>query len=401
MRILALSEHFWPRFGGTVTYVHKTCEALAALGHEVTLMVPGPRPDCLAEKLLHSLPYAVQWIDAGYPSSSEPPRAARYAFCRIAEKEVLDLCADPALRPDVVHVMFGLFLMEILDTRRLLAKGVMTVATVHNVPPMECARTWRGSPVQERLLERLRLQGVAIKNATRLRRFPYDLYVVPSHPVAVLLRGVVRSSRIEVIGHGVDEELFSLMNRPASRKPKPGEPIRIFTAGGWAPHKRQAVIPDTIDFLAKNGIDVQWELAGPSTRIAGYREAVESRARALGVEEQLVIDGAVERRELAAGYDRANLYVQPSTEEGFCLTALDAAAAGLTVIGCKAGAIPEICDFSGGSVVPSTGRDLGKAIAGFITAGEWNAGRGSVWVRQEMSWSRAAERLEEAIQPQL
>ncbi len=397
MRILALSEHFWPRFGGTVTYVDRTCAALAAQGHEVTLLVPGPRPEGVTESMIEGLPYAVRWIDAGYPSSGEPPRSARYAFCRIAEKEVLSRCADAALRPDVVHVMFGLFLMEVLDTRRLVAHGVMTVVTVHNVPPMECARTWSGSPIQERVLEGVRLKGVALKNASRLRRFHYDLYIVPSHPVAELLRGTIRGHQIEVIGHGVDEDLLSLMNPPASRKPKPEEPMRIFTAGGWAPHKRQALIPDAIDVLVKNGIDVRWEIAGPSTRISGYREAVEARARALGVMEQLEIDGAVDRRDLAAGYDRANLYVQPSTEEGFCLTALDAAAAGLAVIGCKAGAIPEICEFSGGTLAPSTGRDVGEAIAGFMSADRWDTGRGAEWVRDEMSWSRAAERLTEAI----
>lgn len=400
MRILALSEHFWPRFGGTVTYVHKTCEALAAQGHEVELLVPGPRPESVPEEMLEGLTYTLRWIDAGYPPKGEPPRAARYAFCRLAAQEVEDRAADPTRRPDVVHVMFGLFLMEVLDTRRIAGHGIATVATVHNVPPMECARTWEGSPMQERLIERVRLQGVAMKNAGRLRRFPYDLYVVPSRPVATLLRGVLRDPRVEVIGHGVDEELLALMSPPPSRAPEQGVPVRIFTAGGWAPHKRQAVIPEAISHLLKQGIDVRWEIAGPSTRIAGYRDAVEARARVLEVEDRLVIDGAVDRRDLAAGYDRANLYVQPSTEEGFCLTALDAAAAGLAVIGCDAGAIPEICAFSGGKLVPSAGRDLAEAIAGFVKAGGWDAGRGAEWVRSEMSWSRAAERLVDAMQQQ-
>jgi glycosyltransferase involved in cell wall biosynthesis len=398
VRILALSEHFRPRFGGTVTYVHKTCEALAAQGHAVELLVPGPKPDSVPEDMLAGLPYAVRWVDAGYPPEGEPPRAARYAFCRLAAREVETRAADPARRPDVVHVMFGLFLMEVLDTRRLAPHGIATVATVHNVPPMECARTWEGSPARERLIERVRLRGVAVKNAARLRRHPYDLYVVPSRPVAALLRGVLGEPRIEVIGHGVDEELLAQMDPPPSRQPAPDAPVRVFTAGGWAPHKRQAVIPDAIAQLAGKGIDVRWEIAGPSTRIAGYRDAVEAQARALGVADSLLIDGAVERRALAAGYDRANLYVQPSTEEGFCLTALDAAAAGLAVIGCEAGAIPEICAFSGGKTVPSTGRDLAEAIEGFVAAGAWDAGQGSDWVRREMSWSRAAERLADAMQ---
>lgn len=398
MRILALSEHFWPRFGGTATYVHKTCEALSKQGIVVDLLVPGPRPPSVSDGMMSDLPYAVHWIDADYPFSGEPPRSKRYAFCRLAEREVLERCANPASCPDTVHVMFGLFLMEVLDTRRLNRRGIQTVATVHNIPPMECARTWDRSPLKERLLERIRLAGVAQKNAARLRKFPYNLYIVPSPPVAETLRGVLGAAAIEVVGHGVDEDLLTLMNVPADRA-SGGGVARIFTAGGWAPHKRQALIPEIIALLQERGVEVLWETAGPSTRIAGYREAVDESAMQLDVSERLIIDGAVDRQELAACYDRANIYVQPSTEEGYCLTALDAAAAGLPVIGCPAGALPEICSVSGGRVVQSTPAELADAIATFVETDGWIAegARGSDWIRREMSWGRAAERLIEAM----
>lgn len=399
VKILALSEHFWPRFGGTVTYVHKTCEALSRHGISVELLVPGPQPASVTDEMLKGLSYQVHWIDAAYPPTGEPSRATRYAFCRAAEREVLKRCADPETRPNIMHVLFGLFLMEALDTRKFRRLGVSSVTTVHNVPPMECGRTWDGSTLRDQALDRIRLSGVAIKNAARLRRFPYDRYVVPSKPVAQVLSGIVRDAKIEVIGHGIDKQLLALMRPPPSRALKPGDALRIFTAGGWAPHKRQAILPEAIHLLSRRGIDVKWEVAGPSTRVPGYREAVEEMAQRLGVADSLIIDGAVDIKELAAGYDRANLYVQPSTEEGYCLTALDAAAAGLPVIGSPAGAIPEICEISGGRLADSRPAEIADAIASFVENDEWSAGRGrdSHWIRAEMTWDNAAKKLAEVF----
>jgi glycosyltransferase involved in cell wall biosynthesis len=100
-------------------------------------------------------------------------------------------------------------------------------------------------------------------------------------------------------------------------------------------------------------------------------------------------------QELARFYDRANLYVQPSVEEGFCIAALDAAAAGLPVIAFPAGALPEISAASGGRLVASDACDLTEAIIEFGNANNWadDARPAAAKVRAQFCWERASQEL--------
>lgn len=84
MRILAISEHYFPCVGGTVNYLHETLSALARQVVRVELWVPGPHPPNWLPDGLATPPYEVVWVDADYPAQGDPSRAARYAFCQAA-----------------------------------------------------------------------------------------------------------------------------------------------------------------------------------------------------------------------------------------------------------------------------------------------------------------------------
>ena len=390
MRLLAISEHYFPRVGGTVNYVHETLCALAYRGLTVELWVPGPEPKAWLPEGMALPPYAIRWIDAGYPSGGEPTREQRYAFCAQADRLAAESAAGPDC-PDVVHVLFGLFVMEVLDTNRLRTRGVPSIATVHNVPPMECSQVAHDAGLAEKLRETLRLKAVALKNSRRLRQHRYDLYVVPSDQVRELLSPIVRH-HVEVISHGLTGDLQALMAPPNTRVPN-GQ-VRLLTVGGYVPHKRQHLVPAIVDALSAEGIDLRWDVVGPQGRVAGYCDAIAREIGNRGLGSQVTLHSAIPFADLAKLYDRAHLYVQPSIEEGFCLTALDAAAAGLPVIGSPAGALPEIVEASGGRLVESSVEPLARAIASFLRERAWpEAASRSTQVRERFSWARAAEAL--------
>lgn len=370
-------------------YVTHTCSALQAAGADVRLLIPGPKPDGLDP---HSLQFAVEWVDVGYPSSGDPSRAQRYRFCQEANRIVQRSAANGEY--DVCHVLFGLFAIEEIETSALGAHGVAGVATVHNVPPMECGRTWPGDSLQRRIAEPFRLAAVGIKNRSRLRRNAYACYVVPSRRVADALARCVPGGRTSVIAHGLSEDLIALVT-PRYRRPRPGERVRILTVGGWVPHKRQHIIPDAAARLWSTGIAFQWDIAGPAGRLNGYRCAVEASIDASNLRQVVKTHDALGLPALARLYEDADLYVQPSTEEGFCIAALDAAAAGLPVIGSPAGAIPEICEASGGEVVASDPAALAHAISGFIRTRAWttDATGAAHRVREKFNWAQSATEL--------
>lgn len=393
MKLLAISEHYLPRVGGTVSYVHETLSALTRLGVEVELLVPGPEPDGWRPDNA-APPYRVNWIDVGYPSRGDASRTQRYDFCRKANALAVERATSPD-RPDLLHLVFGLFAMEMLDTARLRQAGLPTIATVHNVPPQECRVLLPNAPLASRIREELRLALVGWKNRTRLRSHRYDAVVVPSVQVSEFLAPILKGQPVEIVGHGPTDDLLARMALPASRRPLPGAPLRLLTAGGYAPHKRQHLIPEVAARLRALGLTFEWDVVGPSGRVPGYLDSIALRVVELGLEDQLRLSCAVGRDVLAGLYDDANLYIQPSTEEGFCITALDAAASGLPVIASPAGALARIVQASGGRLVASEPAQLAGVIADFVRAGAWgDVATQAESVRKQFAWDSAARQLQ-------
>ncbi|MGP6088751.1 glycosyltransferase family 4 protein [Antarctobacter jejuensis] len=391
MKLLAISEHYYPRVGGTVNYVHETLCALTALGVEAELLVPGPAPDGWLPKGMTEPPYRITWINAGYPAKGDPTREQRYSFCRQVNELAAQRAEGPG-RPDVLHVLFGLFVMETLETEKLQQFGIPSVASVMNVPPMECRQIAQNAPLQAQMKEALRLKIVTVKNNYRLRRHRYARYFAISPPVGGLLAPIVGAERVKVIGLGPTSELHAQMSPPATRRPE--GPVRLLTVGGYAPHKRQHIIPETATRLRDAGVDFIWEVVGPSGRVRGYFDDIKAETKARGLQDRVVLHDSVPFRDLGSLYDRANIYVQPSTEEGFCLTALDAAAVGMPVIGCRAGALPDIIAASGGELVPSAPKPLADAIVDFVQGDRWqDPAAQAEHVKALFSWRRAAVEL--------
>jgi glycosyltransferase involved in cell wall biosynthesis len=389
-RVVALSEHYIPRVGGTVRYVDQTCSALQAQGIDVHLIVPGPRP---SGALAWNQPYRVTWLDAGYPGTGDPSRRSRYHFCREADRLVQNLAKREEI--DVVHVLFGLFLMEVLDTASLNRINVPCVATVHNLPPMECSRSWEGDAWYRRVEDAVRLRAIEWKNNKRLRRHDYNLYVTPCAQVCNELQRVLPGMSVEVNAHGISSDLLAQMQQPSCRRPRHGQRLELLTLGGWVPHKRQHLIPAAASLLKARGLDLHWHVAGPTTRISGYKDSVDAEIGARGLSENVTTSGTLPFARLAGLYDKAHLYLQPSTEEGFCITALDAAAAGLPVIGSPAGALPEICRASGGRLVPSEASAIAAAVVEFVAANAWPDSSDEIASRvvDQFSWDKTARRL--------
>jgi glycosyltransferase involved in cell wall biosynthesis len=84
----------------------------------------------------------------------------------------------------------------------------------------------------------------------------------------------------------------------------------------------------------------------------------------LGLGDSVVLLGDVSRAQLAGEYVNADVFCLPSVQEGFGIVFLEAMAAGLPVVACRAAAIPEVVrDGATGVLVPP--RDP-AALAGAI-----------------------------------
>jgi glycosyltransferase involved in cell wall biosynthesis len=100
--------------------------------------------------------------------------------------------------------------------------------------------------------------------------------------------------------------------------------------------KDQARLIDALAILAES-LDVHLDLVGEDT-VGG---ALQARASALGVRDRITFHGFVPHDEIAAIRGRAHLYVQTSRHESAGVAVLEAAAAGLPVIGTPVGYVAD------------------------------------------------------------
>ncbi len=104
--------------------------------------------------------------------------------------------------------------------------------------------------------------------------------------------------------------------------------------------------------------------------------------------------GMVSNKELIEQYEKSNLYVHLSKEEGFCLTILEAASFGIASVATNVGAIPEIVsDLDNGLLCEPYADVISSTIVKFYNAPyEFNSGNAlSSSVFNSWSWGHIAE----------
>ena len=122
-----------------------------------------------------------------------------------------------------------------------------------------------------------------------------------------------------------------------SRLPDSGSrALRLLQVASLSRVKNQLLL---IDALAKvaSSIDVQLDLIGEDT-LGG---ALQRHAAAGGLDHRVRFHGFKARDELAAFYSNADIYVQSSLHEAAGVSVLEAAAAGVPVIGTRAGYVAD------------------------------------------------------------
>jgi glycosyltransferase involved in cell wall biosynthesis len=248
--------------------------------------------------------------------------------------------ATREFRPDVVHLIGGGF-----KAMRATARAVRVpwLLTVHNLPPNE-----RSSPVlhgNDRLHYGVRtalsLGSVGLWT-TFLRSAPFAKVVVHSSAVR---RDAVRlgcpSNRIELVPLGAELEPAAEL-APGERGAFPiGASPRIATVAGLIHHKGIHDFLVALTALRQSHPKIHYAIVG-AARDPLYHRFLLRRIAEHGLAScvSVVTDASNAVRDATVA--SADVYVQPSHEEGFCLTFAEGLARVVRVIGTDAGAMPEL-----------------------------------------------------------
>jgi glycosyltransferase involved in cell wall biosynthesis len=141
----------------------------------------------------------------------------------------------------------------------------------------------------------------------------------------------------ERIPLGVDLTRFVGGTSAAPPAPSDNPGCRLLQVATLSPVKGQDVLLEALARVATRVPQVHLDLVGQDT-LGG---ALQAQARSLGLEHHVTFHGFVSHEDLPALYRRADVYVQSSHHEAAGAVVLEAAAAGLPVVGTSVGFVAD------------------------------------------------------------
>ncbi|MBB3036134.1 glycosyltransferase [Hoyosella altamirensis] len=334
MRIVQLANFYGPRSGGLRTALNNWGAAYAAVGHDVTIVVPGPRD------LEEVLPCGVRRITL---ASLLLPRTGGY---RVADpRRVADVLRGVA--PDAVEV-----------SDRLTLRGFGRWARKRGIPSVV---------VSHERLDRLLGQIMPVQAAQRLANTAnahmardYDTVVCTTEFAAAEFRSI-DATNVRRVPLGVDTHRYhpALRSEEMHRRLMPNGGVLLVHSGRLSVEKHVERSIDATRALHYAGYRVRLVIAGDGPR----RERLERRARGIPVTFSGFID---DQQQLATLLATADVSLAPGPHETFCLSALESLASGTPVVASHSSALHEIITLGCGAVAADTDGAFADAIAGLV-----------------------------------
>ena len=239
----------------------------------------------------------------------------------------------------IVHILFGWYVWRQLSPYAK-EKGISLIVTVHNIPPQESRASWKGDYFIPYLSDRLRSKLQLLIYSYRLSNLHADRLVVPSQYVKNLLEPLTKTD-VTVVEHGLTVSHESLTRTRLDKV------VNILTISGITPHKCLEESVMIAKEMRSQGVHFNWFIVGP-IRNERYHEHLKNLISKEKLENVLSLTGAVEQEYLDELKRSASVYVHLSTEEGFCLAALEVASMGVPVVAKDTGALKLIAKMSRG-----------------------------------------------------
>ena len=218
-----------------------------------------------------------------------------------------------------------------------------------------------------------RVDNTELRVVAGLRYRPFKKVIAISEAIAEVLRDRgIEDDRLEVIRSAVDSAAFATTPDCATFRDEFGIPdgtFMIAAAGQLIPRKGYSFLLEAASKLKATNPDFRLLIFGE-----GYlNNQLRAQASSLGLGEVVAFVGY--RDDLDSFVGCFDLFVHPATNEGLGVATLKAAAAGVPVVACNAGGIPEAVehDVTGLLVPPEDADALHTAIAALMGDDELRA----------------------------
>jgi 1,2-diacylglycerol 3-alpha-glucosyltransferase len=373
MKILFLSDVYFPRINGVSTSIHTLGQQLAAQGHQVHLLAPDYHSPSEDETWITRLPSRYLMFDPEdrlmrYGKAVEATRALR--------REDYDILH--------VHTPFAAHYLGLKLARRL------------DLPCVETYHTFFEDYMHHYLpLLPKPLSRAFARSLSRRQCNAVDAVIAPSQPMLEALRGYGVKAQAEVIPTGLQDHSFvpgdgdgfrRRYNIPADR------PVMLYV--GRLAHEKN------IGFLLRMTLQVKQTRPDVLLVIAGEGPAMErlrKETATLGLQEHVRFIGYLDRKtQLNDCYSMADLFVFASTTETQGLVLLEAMAQGVPVVAvAEMGTRSILAEGKGAAIAPLEETGFAQRVLALLEDAKSRKALGEAAHRHALGWSsrQMAERM--------
>jgi glycosyltransferase involved in cell wall biosynthesis len=340
MRILLVSEATSEMLGGVTTEVRRLINGLRGRGHRLALVSEAPLSGADADHFKLHMPRSETTLEQ-------------------LRRSIADF------KPDIVHVVFAFSGGALFFAREL--RNHPWVLTCHSVPPSEWTlRRLHGHERLHYLVRAIRFWPETWL-ATRLyaARVPPRVIVHSDFMKRVVAGRLYPARRVDVIPFGFEPPDPTW---PSDRLAVASAP-QLLTIGGITHSKGHHDAIEALAIVRRRHPGVRYAIMG-EPRDPSYLQFLRQRAEQLDLSGSVTFVISATTEQIDAALATADLFVQPSHEEGFCLSYMEAAAQVPRLVGTRTGAIVEMSRDDPGATTVAVGdpRALADAIVGLLGA---------------------------------
>lgn len=371
MRVLMISDVYFPRVNGVSTSIRTFRSVLAQQGVSSTLVVPDyPQHDSSSDAADQ-----VVRVPGRYLPFDPEDRLMRKRELRRRLREL-----NPESY-DLIHVQtpFAAHYAGVALARRY-QKPVLTTYHTLFAEYIHCYAPWLPSGLGRNLAQML----------SRRQCNAVDLVIAPSRIMHDTLRGYGINSRIEVVPTGLPLGHFAQGNGPAFRQQhgiSANRPMALYV-GRVAHEKNLPLLLEMMQLLRTRQPDLLLVIAGEGPALPGLQRQVEK----LGLQQQVRFIGYLDRQTaLIDCYHAADVFVFPSVTETQGLVLLEAMACGVPVVAVAAmGAAEIVLSGKGALPVAASASAFADGVASLMSQPEKRASMATAARNWADQWSDQA-----------
>jgi 1,2-diacylglycerol 3-alpha-glucosyltransferase len=344
MRILFVSDTYYPHLNGVYYFVCRIAPLLQRNGHTVAVLAPSETTRFTRKMIDNIEVFGVPSLPVVlYPKVRVPIRF----LLRSRIRALLDEFA-----PEVIHIQDHFLLCRtVVKVNKRTALPIM--GTNHFMPENLTALVWT-------FRWKKRLEKLLWSRFSRV----YDqlmLVTTPTETAARLIRPLLKAE-VVAVSSGIDLKKFEPrqnIGRIRAQYGIPDKPILLFV-GRLDPEKKLDEVLDAVA-IALRRTDFCLVVVGKGIQ----RSALEQQAATLQITGNVIFTGFVPEEDLPMIYQLSRCFIIASIAELLSLATLQAMASGLPVIAARAGALEELVHDRENGLLFNVG-DIDKMAHGMV-----------------------------------